>query len=744
MDQRSRCLLLLALVPLGTGAPAIAHAQPPQVASTSTDPAASPATSPAPRPTPAAPATNSPETIVVVDVGGRGGPADLVGADPAARDRRRGLASSAFVTIVHVDALAGETRGVAEAVGAAAGVEARSLGGLGTFSSIAVRGASPGNTQVLVDGVALSRLGSVTADLSRFDLDSVSELELYRGSVPVTLGGAGVGGALNLVTRIGRAPTGERWRLTLGGGSFGAKSARVRYGEGDPADGLGLTITAGYAGATGDFAFFDDGGTNLVTDDDHTTTRINNGFELVDGVVRAGGQRGDLGWQLGLRTEGKRQGIPGAGWDQAAHTRLDTVGAVVDGAVVIARPGDVDGLETRIALDGLIEAQAFRDPDDEIGLSAQDRRYLTLGLGGQNAWSFARGRHRLSAALELRGDRYRDREVGRAMPLGTAGSRLGGALAASDDLGFWQGLLAVEPAVRLELQRTDPLIDANGGDTTGPDADPPPRTELVVSPRLGARALVAPDVAVKGGLGRYARVPTALELFGDRGFIVGRPELRTERGWAADLGVVVAPAAAHGRVDRLYLELAGFWSRPTDAIALVTTGGLVTRPVNLPGADLHGVELVASGRLARTITASANYTWLDARQRSAAVSLDGKRLPGRPTHAAYLRLDAARRLRGRLLAGFVDGAYQTGSFLDEANLAAVPARWLLGAGVKLELGRGLTLALEGKNLADDRVETVPLDPPPRPDLAHIPRAVADVAGYPLPGRAAYLRLDATF
>ncbi len=113
-------------------------------------------------------------------------------------------------------------------------------------------------------------------------------------------------------------------------------------------------------------------------------------------------------------------------------------------------------------------------------------------------------------------------------------------------------------------------------------------------------------------------------------------------------------------------------------------------------------------------------------------------------HAAYLRLDAARAVRGRLVAGFADAAYQAGSFLDEANFAAVPARLLFGAGLKLDLGRGLAVAVEVKNLTDARVETVPLDPPPRPDLADIPRAIADVGGYPLPGRAAYLRLDGSF
>ena len=74
------------------------------------------------------------ETIIIDDRAPRGGVADLVGPDEEARDRRRALAASSFLTIVHVDERAGETRGLAEAVGAAVGADARSLGGLGSFS----------------------------------------------------------------------------------------------------------------------------------------------------------------------------------------------------------------------------------------------------------------------------------------------------------------------------------------------------------------------------------------------------------------------------------------------------------------------------------------------------------------------------------------------------------------------------------------------------------------------------------
>jgi iron complex outermembrane receptor protein len=628
---------------------------------------------------------------------------------------------------------------LAEVVGSSVGAGARSLGGLGSFSSIAVRGAAPGHTQVLVDGVAMSRLGTTTVDLSRFALDGFSEIELYRGGVPVDLGGAGVGGALNLITQVGRAAGGERWRVSLGGGSYGARSARVRYGDGDASaeGGIGFVVGLGYAGATGDFSYFDDRGTNLVTIDDQTAIRTNNGYDQLDAVARAAGRRDGLRWQGGLRGLAKQQGVPGSTSTQAMHTGLDSRGLIADAAVTLDEPGENRGLVVRTGAYAAVESQAWRDPDDEIGFGAQDRRYLTIAGGGQASVTLARGRHRGAGAVEVRGDRFRDQEEQGDMPLHTHGARVGVAVAVADDIGGWNGRLAVEPAVRFEAMRSDPLVDSNAA---GEPIDPDPRTDLFASPRLGARGLVTPDLAVKITGGRYTRVPTALELFGDRGFIAGRPELRSEQGWVGDGGVVWAPGRAHGPVDRLYLEAAGYWSNPHDAIVYVVAGG-VARPINVGETIQRGVELVASGRVGRTATLSANYTLLDARQHAAQPSLEGKRLPGRPFHAFYGRVDVARRLGTRLVAAFADASYTSGTFLDDANFAEVPARWLVGIGTKLELGAGFTLAFEVKNLSDNRVETVPLDPPPRPDLATVPRAVADTSGYPLPGRALYLRLD---
>src|SRR5262245_25523018 len=258
------------------------------------------------------------ETIIVID---RAPDRD---ADPKARDRDRALGDAPFVTIIHAEDHPATTS-VADALGASVGVQSRSLGGLGAYESISVRGAAPGHTTVLVDGIPLARLAAVTADLGRYTLSSFGQVELYRGAVPVELGGAGVGGAVNLVTRLGRGEHGERIRASLGGGSFGARHARVHYG--DDHGSVRSATTIGYQGATGDYTHFTDNGTPLNPNDDAMAVRRNNGFDQIDGAARLGTDDA----QGGVRVAWKHQGLPGSIAQPALAATMTTLDTIADG-----------------------------------------------------------------------------------------------------------------------------------------------------------------------------------------------------------------------------------------------------------------------------------------------------------------------------------------------------------------------------------------------------------------------------
>jgi hypothetical protein len=138
---------------------------------------------------------------------------------------------------------------------------------------------------------------------------------------------------------------------------------------------------------------------------------------------------------------------------------------------------------------------------------------------------------------------------------------------------------------------------------------------------------------------------------------------------------------------------------------------------------------------------TANYTRLVTEQLSTDPSYAGKALPRQPGHAIYARVDAQRQIAGRLGQLWLDGSWQSSTYLDQANLGTVPSRTLAGAGIRVEVAGGVAAAFTVENMFDVRTQQMPLDPPPRPDLTSTPIALADVGGFPLPGRTLYLTLD---
>lgn len=673
-----------------------------------------------------APASEAPgETIIVIDH------APDLDAAPAVRDRDRALGDAPFVTIIHAEDHPA-TSSVADAIGASVGVQSRSLGGLGAYQSVSVRGASPGHTTVLIDGVPLAKLASVTTDLGRFTLDSFGEVELYRGAVPVELGGAGVGGAVNLVTRLGRGERGERVRASLGVGSFGARHARLSYGDAYRDGEIVQATTLGYQGAIGDFSFFSTYGTPFNPNDDGYATRDNNGFSQLDAATRWGtAERSTVG---GVRFAAKRQGLPGSDTQPTVTASLSTVDVVADGHVEHA----VGAATAREQGFVLVERQALRDRNGELLLGMQDRRYLTLSGGATSTWRLPLGRHRATAAVELRADHFRDVDEAGTTPTLT-GDREGGALLAAIDLALDPAArLVVTPAVRFDLLRTAPAPMSSGVDAFLPE---PTRWDRVPSPRLSARWSVRDDLSIKASAGWYVRMPTLTELFGNRGTTIGSPDLRPERGPSTDVGLVWAPDKALGVFDRILVEASAFGTRAKDTIAFVAGIGPISRAVNISNSQSYGGELVASVRIARTLAVTANYTRLVTEQRTTEVSFAGKPLPRQPGHAVYARADAMRRVLGRRAELWLDGSYQSRSYLDQASVAPVPQRLLVGAGTRVELAGRVAASLALENLTDARIQYMPQDPPPRPDLTEAPAALADVAGFPLPGRTVYVSLD---
>lgn len=83
------------------------------------------------------------------------------------------------------------------------GVTVTSNGGMGSDSSISLRGATPAQTLVLVNGVRAGSATNGTVNLSAIPLAAIERIEIAKGGHSAQYGADAIGGIINIVTKQG-------------------------------------------------------------------------------------------------------------------------------------------------------------------------------------------------------------------------------------------------------------------------------------------------------------------------------------------------------------------------------------------------------------------------------------------------------------------------------------------------------------------------------------------------------------
>ncbi len=655
--------------------------------------------------------------------------------------RKLNARTPAFATSIDLDDMGVAGRDLGRLLGASGGAHVRSIAGLGQFSSVSLRGSSPQQVRVYVDGVPIDNAMAGLVDLAQQPLDPVRRVDVYRGYVPVAFGRAALGGAINLVGRVHRGP--PSIAASGGYGSFGARQASATVALPAGRD-TGVFASLGYARAEGDFRYFDNGGTPTSTSDDTTTVRRNNGYDQVHGLVRIDARRG--AWR-GSNHESmlwKRQGIPGTANRQSAATRQQMLRLRSISSLKLSSVGGPGGHMKWVGGLGM-QLRHYMDPLGEVGVGTDDER--SWGLDGYLSprlrlplWNGAF----LGLSSDVRGEQVDIDEGNRGdHPLASGDAvRRRATVGAGVELEqfAWERRLLLVPALRVDSTVSRFRVPQGAGEVGDEARD---RNAVASSPRLGVRVRAWEGVSLRASGGRYFRPPTLMELFGDRGYMVGSEGLRPERGSSADGGIVVDRALS--RSHRVYLQAAAFGVWGKDSIQWVHTG-LVVRPMNLPGTEVLGVESDTRVSLwHRRLEFQASHTWLETRNKSPEAEQHDKPLPGRPRHDLHasavigqtwsLRVPIEVRLRYAV-------EHVSGTFLDASGRYGLPPRSLHGLDLSVALGKIFVASAEVRNLADLRVSAItPTAGPPIP----YPVPVSDYIGYPLPGRSVWMsvRVDWT-
>ncbi|MGB8223341.1 MAG: TonB-dependent receptor, partial [Polyangiales bacterium] len=264
--------------------------------------------------------------------------------------------------------------------------------------------------------------------------------------------------------------------------------------------------------------------------------------------------------------------------------------------------------------------------------------------------------------------------------------------------------LELRPSVRLGWSRASIQQTQLGGQ---PEA---PSSKFLPTYRVAGAISPLAWLAFRGSISSGYKLPSLLELFGNRSRVAANPNLVPERSLAYDGGLT---ARGNAGVLSGYASVGAFLTHIDDAIRFRTQSQGRIIAENIASARNRGVEVEVRGGVTPHFIIQSEMTWTEAIDEAT-----GNWLPGQPQWVAFAQPEAHSGVLSKVVSDlmlFFQVSYIGKSYGDPANLVEFPARTVLATGVGVDLlEKQLGLSFRVDDLLDVRG--------------------FDLLGFPLPGR----------
>nr|WP_245196981.1 TonB-dependent receptor [Sphingomonas jejuensis] len=544
-----------------------------------------------------------------------------------------------------------QTIAISDLLSTTPGVTVTRNGGLGTLTSVRLRGAEGDQTLVLIDGVRVNDPSSTGGgfDFANLLSSSVERIEVLRGPNSVPWGSQAIGGVVNIMTR--RPTAGLQARGT------------VEYGDMDT-----LFTSAGVSGGAGIVSGSLTGG-YLRTD----------GISAFDGGAERDGYR-----QYGASGRAEVAFAPGI--------RLDLRGYWADSRT------DLDGFPApAFAFADTREYSTAEELYGYAGLSldtadARFRNTVAVQIADINRDNFDRDVPGSEPLFLARGRSERYTYKGDIRPAGPVRMVVGaeheeqrffdGADRFSRGVTSAWGELIVTPVAALTVTGAVRHDDdeAFGGNTT-----------------LAANAayLLPTGTTLRASYAEGFKAPTLFQLFAP---FYGTASLRPETAESWDAGIEQRLAG-----DRL-VATATYFRR--DTRNQIDFDLLTFTYANIAGTRAEGLEIGLVLRPTDRFTVAGAYSFIDAENRSA--GFVGNDLARRPRQAVSLSADYRVPPGGALAGLSVGGTVQVvgDSFDNAANTVRLDGYALVSVRAELPVADNLSIYGRLENAFDERYQQV--------------------------------------
>ncbi len=590
------------------------------------------------------------------------------------------------------------TGALAALIARESGVQHRQSGGFGSFSSVSIRAASGAQTAVYLDGVLLNNGGNPVVDFSTLEMLNLDSIDIYRGSTPMQLGHAGIGGAINLNSLQALDKSTTRIRLGVGSLSLAGLqlSHQSRHGPWD------VAAAVGHRQSDNDFWFVNDNSTPLNTLDDRREKRNNAQAQRTSTLLRTGYQQNkNARTDLTLQVSARELGVPEWSNNPDNVASYDTSASQIQLSQVVDSLGNWN---SRHNLYWHRDTSQYRDLQSQVGLGAQDSDNHTRTVGAKTYWEHLADAGILGLSLDIRQeeldstdalDESASFDAKRQSSLGTI------HYVWFDATDTW----SVTPAVRWQHNQL------TGSQASASQERHEYSSASNTGLQIGLSYRPTAPITVSANAGTFYREPSFGELYGSIGLVDGNPELQPENGVNVDVGIEF-------KSDTLKLSSTLFGSERDELIVTAFDARGVGEPTNTGAARIIGVELSGDLALTPQLRLSSNLTWQSPRSRNAAAGSRDKFLPGE----AQLAWSGRLQYHPSMATFWYELDVLKKRFYDSANILPAADSEQHSIGMDWIRGRWqTTLAIQ--NIGDDNIE--------------------DFNGYPKPGRTWSLAITRT-
>jgi outer membrane receptor for ferrienterochelin and colicins len=530
-----------------------------------------------------------------------------------------------------------------------AGLEITDYGSPGDIKSVSIRGSSPEQVLIMIDGQVVNdpQIGKI--DLGLIPSDMIEKIEIYRGPASALYGANALGGVINIITKSGEEE--KKGTVGVSYGNYSTQKYQASYQN--KSDDMGYFFTGEY----------------YKTEGDRENSQLDK-VSLIGKISKEIDQQTDL--DLAIRYHDYQRGLPGS----------------IDYPTPNAQQNDRNF--------NLNLKWQKKKEDKDINIMAW-YDFHRLYYDNPNEWGHtgASIHKTYTAGLSFDSTHYnfnfnnKNRESDHTL---TWGGEIKQHWLDSTDIGTKQDLNGA-----VFIQDVWQPAEEDLSITAGLRYDYHQIFGGQFNPRIGISYRLQDELSIHASVGRAYRAPTYDDLYWpEDGYVGGNPNLLPETAWAYEAGMHFI-----NEKGDVQAELNVFRKNANQLISWAADSDGVWRPSNIGSARVDGAEVILKKEFNENFTGNINYTYLNARDLDTDSQLKPKHKYG--FGLAYLNQFGENKdnftvsLNGNLVAGRPDDLDKY--YLFDANLDR-------DFTINKEKDRKIKLSFSIKNLFDQKPELV--------------------------------------